>query len=281
MDLLPILQHAGLQDYSVRPVSGGDTNRAFCLTKANEKYFLKINEAKRYPDMFEKEARALRHLHGKTALCIPQVVRVGEQDGTQYLVLEYLEADSKGSSWRELGEGLAALHRHTRDSFGWEEDNYIGSLQQSNTAASNWTDFYAEQRILPLIKQLRDSKQLAAGEILLAERLCSRLHLLFPVEAPSLLHGDLWSGNVMLASKGPAIFDPALYYGHREMDLGMSLLFGGFEPAFYSAYESVWPLQKGWRERVPLTQLYPLLVHACLFGGHYAGSAVAAMRRFA
>lgn len=276
-----LLASCGLEGFACKSVHGGDINQTFCLTRNKERYFMKLNDARRYPRMLEKEANALTFMKGKTQLCIPDVIMAGEADGMQYLVLEWLEAHNKSKNfWKNFGEGLVTLHRQTQDSFGWTEDNYVGSLHQSNLPASTWSLFYAGQRILPLVKQLCVNGHMTSQDMQLSEKLCDRLDGLFPKEPPALLHGDLWSGNFMPCTKGPAIYDPAIYYGHREMDLGMSLLFGGFADEFYDVYENAWPLEKGWRQRIPLTQLYPLLVHACLFGGHYIETARTVIRKF-
>lgn len=277
-----ILEACGLGGADTRPVPGGDINSAFCARHRGADYFIKVNDAALYPAMFLKEANALKVLKATTSLCVPEVISSGEANGKQYLVLSWLEAGTAHKDfWQYFGQGLADLHRQTQNNFGWMEDNYIGSLHQSNSAADSWSEFYAGQRLLPLIKKLYDKRQMSKGDSQLAEKLCCRLDDLFPEERPALLHGDLWSGNFMISDKGPAIYDPAAYYGHREMDLGMSLLFGGFAAQFYEAYEQAWPPEKGWRQRVPLTQLYPLLVHACLFGSAYAERAGGMIRKFA
>jgi fructosamine-3-kinase len=173
-------------------------------------------------------------------------------------------------SWEKLGRGLASIHQEQHINFGWESDNYIGSLVQVNTTYSDWHSFYTECRIMPLVKQLVDKGFFSDNDLNCALEWCSKLKDLFPAEPPSLLHGDLWSGNYMITAQADvAIFDPAVYYGHREMDLGMTLLFGGFDQRFYTAYNEAYPLQPGWQQRIAATQLYPLLVHAVLFGGHY------------
>ena len=134
---------------------------------------------------------------------------------------------------------------------------------------------------MPLVKRLVNTGILTQQDLTTAELFCKRTSELFPTEPPSMLHGDLWSGNFMISTDGnAAIYDPAVYFGHREMDLGMTKLFGGFDQRFYDAYDEVYPLEKNWLKRLPLTQLYPLLVHAVLFGGHYVTSARATMQQF-
>ena len=192
----------------------------------------------------------------------------------QYLLLEWMQKGVISNGfWERFGKSLAGMHKKQQEHFGWEEDNYIGSLEQSNTPMDTWPQFYANARILPLVKKLFDSGSYTSKDTLIAESLCKKLPALFPEEAPSLLHGDLWAGNFMILPNGNAgLYDPAVYCGHREMDLGMTLLFGGFDSRFYLSYDQHFPLENGWKSRLPLTQLYPLLVHALLFGGHYIGS---------
>jgi fructosamine-3-kinase len=259
---------------SAESVSGGDINHAFKIKSNQSTVFLKLNSFGSFPGMFAREAEGLHALQQSTTLKVPQVIAHGEYDGQQYLLLEYLEkATARTNFWQQFAQGLSQLHEATNDTFGWTSSNYIGSLQQQNEPTSTWDKFYAEQRILPLCKTLFDEHDFSKQDIITAETLCKNLAAHFPKEQPSLLHGDLWSGNFMIASQDeepvPAIFDPAVYYGHREMDIGMSLLFGGFDKSFYDHYNDCFPLEKNWRKRIPLTQLYPLLVHAILFGGGY------------
>ncbi|MGC4235389.1 MAG: fructosamine kinase family protein, partial [Niabella sp.] len=148
-----------------------------------------------------------------------------------------------------------------------------GGLQQVNTPCKSWADFYTNHRILPLVKTLADAKIFSAKDIKAAESFCASLDGFFPDEKPALLHGDLWGGNYFTTQNGlTSIFDPAVYYGHREMDIGMTRLFGGFSPEFYAGYNEIYPLKNGWEQRLGYSQLYPLLVHAVLFGGHYVSN---------
>lgn len=276
-----ILDDCGLIAANCKPVHGGDINRAFCLEDGARKYFLKINDAQRYPGMFEKEARGLLALHDSSPLRVPKIIRTGICDQEQYLLTEWIESGKPRSSfWQDFGAGLAILHKKQQLKFGWGEDNYIGSLIQQNQPSPSWHVFYAEFRILPLVKKLFESGAFNRQDLLEAEAVCKKLEHIFPPESPSLLHGDLWSGNFMVGVNGEAIiFDPAVYCGHREMDLGMTNLFGGFDSRFYHGYQELYPLENGWQQRLPLTQLYPLLVHAVLFGGHYVASVRETLKR--
>jgi fructosamine-3-kinase len=276
-----IIEACGFSVERCTRVSGGDINDAFCIFIADKKYFLKVNDASEFPGMFEKEAKGLKALSENCTLNIPQVIKNGAAEDEQFLLLEWMENGPRNKNfWEDFGGGLAKLHLKKQEFFGWEEDNYIGSLVQANEQKNSWAEFYSQHRIMPLVKKIFDSGMFAAKEMKNAELLCSKLDQLFPNEHPSLLHGDLWSGNFMCSTKGPAIFDPAVYCGHREMDLGMCKLFGGFDNEFYEAYHQTYPLEKDWQKRIPLTQLYPLLVHAVLFGGGYASSAADTIRTF-
>ena len=233
--------------------------------------------------MFEKEAKGLDLLRKNCSLIIPKVIKTGFDDDKQYLVLEWLEKGSpEKDMWERFGATLAMMHQLPQEYFGLDEDNYIGSLDQVNARQSDWATFYAEYRIMPLIKILFDRGYCSETDLILANKFCSHLKNIFSSGYPALLHGDLWAGNYLIHSSGyAAIYDPAVYYGHREMDIGMTKLFGGFDQRFYDAYDHYYPLEKDWQKRLPLTQLYPILVHAVLFGGHYVSSALSIVRQYA
>ena len=256
-------------------VHGGDINKTYCLLTSTGKYFLKVNDKNEYPLMFELEANGLNKLREHCTLIIPGVIKYGYCNDQQYLLLEWLEKGiAKEDTWEKFGQGLAFMHKQPQKYFGFNEDNYIGSLKQINDPHNEWYSFYTECRIMPLVKKLSGAGSFSPTNIKDAEFFCNRLKNIFPVESPSLLHGDLWAGNYLISSPGyAAIFDPAVYFGHREMDIGMTKLFGGFDQRFYDLYNDTYPLEKGWGKRLPATQLYPLLVHAVLFGGHYIASA--------
>lgn len=282
MNLQAIFDDCGLSVRHYRPVHGGDINHCYCLQADTGSYFLKVNDRNRYPAMFEKEARGLDALRNNSSLLIPRVIKCGVVTSHQYLLLEWMEpGGSSADSWKRFGAALASMHLQRKDYFGWEEDNYIGSLRQLNTSHTRWSSFYAECRIIPLVKKLFDTHAFDKTDLQSATALSQKWDDLFPGEPPSLLHGDLWSGNFMMTKNGEAsLFDPAVYYGHREMDIGMTQLFGGFNQVFYESYQQVYSLETGWQQRLQLTQLYPLLVHAILFGGHYIGSCREIIRRF-
>ena len=267
-----------------RPVSGGCINDGVRVVTTGGDYFLKWNahEGHRF---FEVEADGLAALAATGTVRTPTVAaRGGEDDEIPWLLLGWIdEGRPNDVSWRRLGRELAALHRCEAASarYGWHCDNVIGSLPQPNTPADDWGDFWARLRIRPLARELLTRGAISQRQVSVIERAADRaVHLLGPAslsDGPSLLHGDLWSGNVLFAHGGqPVLIDPAVYVGHREVDLAMCRLFGGFPPHFYESYTEAWPLLPGHRRRVAIYQLYPLLVHARLFGGGYVASAVRA-----
>ena len=278
-----IFDECGLNVQRCEQENGGDINLAWCLFSSQGKYFLKVNDKDKYPGMFQKEANGLDLLRKHCTLVIPGVIKNGECGQYQYLLLEWLEkAAPQKNMWENFGSGMAMLHKHTQQYFGLNEDNYIGSLKQNNTSHNEWHSFYTTCRVMPLVKMLFDAGSFSSKDIDNANSFCKNLKDIFPVGSPSLLHGDLWGGNFLVTpSATAAIFDPAVYFGHREMDIGMTKLFGGFDRRFYSAYHEVYPLENGWERRLPVTQLYPLLVHALLFGGHYIMSAAKVIKEFA
>jgi protein-ribulosamine 3-kinase len=162
-----------------------------------------------------------------------------------------------------------------------KENNFIGSLVQLNTEKSNWFEFFVEYRLQPLVEMALEHKKLNRSHEDLFQNLYKKILDIFPIEKPTLLHGDFWNGNFMPNADGqPLIFDPAVYYGHREMDIAMSQLFGGFHQRFYDSYNESFPLEQGWKERSRVANLYPLLVHVNLFGGSYIGEVEATLKAY-
>jgi fructosamine-3-kinase len=213
----------------------------------------------------------LRLLSEKSSLRVPGVVALGTIDQTRYLILEWIDKGRySGNFWSNFGEKLAQQHRISASTFGLAFDNHIGRLPQSNSEHTKWIDFFQEERIRPQLKLARDSQLIDKTFISRFELFFKKIADLIPAEPPALVHGDLWSGNFMSDESGePLIFDPAVYYGHREMDIAFTTLFGGFDPQFYDAYQNYYPLEKGFEERIEIHNIYPLLVHVNLFGPSY------------
>lgn len=264
------------------PVGGGSINDAYRLDTDHGAFFVKTNSADRFPSLFEAEADGLERLRKAAAIRVPEVIATGEDHDDAYLLLEHIGSSArKADFWEDFGRSLARLHQHSSDRFGLERANYIGSLKQVNTPHLEWSNFFLHCRLEPQVELARNKQRIGMGDVLRFERLYSKLASLFPKEAPALLHGDLWSGNFLTGAHGePVLIDPAVYYGHREMDLAMTKLFGGFDAEFYAAYHAEQPLEQGWEERMDLCNLYPLLVHVNLFGGGYAAQVQALLKRF-
>ncbi len=254
------------------PISGGCINHSHKLETTAGNLFVKFNSTARYPALFEEEARGLLILQEAKAIHVPEVILTGDHQAFSFIVLEFLESGiERDDYWENAGMQLAKLHKVSAKNFGLDHDNYIGSIPQSNHRHDDWISFFLEERILAIGSDIVSPYR---------DKLERTLHEKIPLEVPSLLHGDLWNGNIMCGVEGTAcFFDPAIYFGHREMDLAMTRLFGGFAPVFYKAYHSAFPLREGFNERVDLYNLYPLLVHVKLFGGSYAQQVLDILKR--
>lgn len=269
---------------SVSQVSGGSINEAAKLVIENGgPAFLKWNRTAD-PDMFEKEVTGLKLLRdADTGLRVPEVLLQGTlKESTGYLLLEFIEDGRPGNqSARNFGEQLAALHEHRGESFGLDEDNYIGRLPQSNNRHNDWVNFFIDERMEPQLQMALESGKFRSSITGTFNNMYRKLEEIFPADRPSLLHGDLWGGNYFYDTEGTAvIYDPAVYYGHREIELAFTHLFGGFSSAFYEAYDSVLPREPGFKQRKDIYNLYPLLVHANLFGGSYARQVEGIVKQF-
>lgn len=262
------------------PVSGGSINQSYRLDGRNgTSYFVKLNDAQHLP-MFVAESDGLAAITATNTLRAPHPIIHGIAGHQSFLVLEHLTLAARGDA-KTLGTQLAAMHRHTAPQFGFAQGNFIGTTSQPNTWTDDWITFWREQR-------LGFQLELAAlnghgGEIRqLGEHLLDELPAFFEgyTPRPSLLHGDLWSGNhAYLADGTPVIFDPATYYGDRECDIAMTELFNGYPTAFYDAYQSAWLLDAGYEKRRDLYNLYHVLNHANLFGGGYIRQSAQMMDR--
>jgi len=298
-----LFQHLGepVEVLDTQFLNGGDINTAARVFTSLGTFFVKWNQAdlsgtgrqridEAMPDgddLFAVEAKGLSLLRGVNAIRVPAEVGYGRQGDQAYLILEYIESGTAGllgappAYWTKLGYQLAELHAHTQPQFGLCYDNFIGTLPQRNTLTTTGCDFFFEHRLLPqagqaLYNGLLDKKQYDA-----LFRLRDQLPNLLPADRPALLHGDLWTGNVLITETGqPALVDPAVYYGLREAELAFTYLFGGFDTRFYEAYAELFPLESGFAERIPIYNLYPLLVHVNLFGSGYVSGVERVLNRF-
>lgn len=279
-EVLNLPNQSSIQEFL--PAGGGCINQGGKLKTTIGSFFLKWNDDKKFPAMFETEGKGLGLLYQQNAIRIPKVIGQGKNRTHQFLLLEFIEQKSQSRNyWKKLGQRLASLHQCSSESFGLDHDNYIGSLRQYNHPNLNWINFFIEQRLDVQVRLAIESGVADAGWEKKFEALFVKLPSLMAVEKPSLIHGDLWSGNLISDEKGePCLIDPAVYYGNREADLAMTRLFGGFGEEFYSAYEEAFPLQRGADKRVDLYNLYPLLVHVNLFGGSYVHSVESILRTY-
>ena len=255
---------------SRQPLSGGDINNVILMVCEKGKFVLKSNEYA-LPDFFEKEAAGLLLMknHG---LNVPEVLDIGKK----HLLLDYLEPGKKDDA--AAARQLAAMHKICQKNFGLEYDNYIGSLQQKNGVFESWAQFYIQRRIDPQLDLFFRNKPNPDENHWQNLRTWIMNNIL--PEFSSLLHGDIWGGNLYHSARGPCFIDPAVYRGHYMVDLAFTEMFGGFGHNFYSAYNEILPVDKTYADLKSLYQIYPMLVHANLFGGSYYSSALMLAKKY-
>jgi protein-ribulosamine 3-kinase len=272
-------EHSHSRIDGLKPLAGGCISQAQRLTTTSGKtYILKMNTSAP-EDMFTREAEGLGALKQASGPRVPEPFLAGKT----YLLLEDLAPEKPQSGyWESFGQQLANLHSVHSSEFGFPHQNYLGSTPQPNKTTRNGWTFFAEQRLNYQAKLAHKCGYLSEAEHLSISNLAAKLPELIPEQPASLLHGDLWSGNAMTGPEGePAMIDPAAHYGWREAELGMTRLFGGFPERFYSSYDEAYPLESGWRARLPIYNLYHLLNHLNLFGSGYHGQVIAILDQFA
>lgn len=251
--------------------AGGCINLTTKISDGKRDFFVKTNTANQL-DMFVSEAIALKQIHATQTIRVPQPICWGIAGDTAYLVMENLNLGGS-QNWEAMGRNLAAMHRIASNrGFGWDRDNTIGATPQINNWTNNWIDFWREYR---LAFQIRLAKRKGWHCHLPEEKIYAAIPKFFCdyQPQPSMVHGDLWGGNAAFMNGEPVIFDPALYFGDREVDLAMTELFGGFPSQFYRAYNAAYPLDTGYQQRKTLYNLYHILNHFNLFGGGYGSQA--------
>ena len=266
----------------IQPISGGDIAEAFVVHTTTDRFFVKHQKGKQALAMLKAEQLGLETIAATNTIATPQVIDCISYDHGALLLLEYITPKAATTSdFSRLGDGLAALHRCSSNTFGFAQDNFIGSLPQLNSQHQDWSSFYIHERLLPQLLLAQSKELLEQNEIPNITVMEERCKALFQKVQPSLLHGDLWSGNYLISENGtPFLIDPAVYYGDREVDLAMTQLFGGFDLPFYQAYHNTFALENGANERVELYQLYYLLVHLNLFGRSYYGSVIRLLKSY-
>lgn len=281
-------QTGSAPEYQQR-LGGGSINDAAVVRLRGEQKVLKWNSARLY-DMFEVEQQGLELLHKhRGALEVPEAEAAGvdEAGDISWILMPFIPSGKGGrSAQKTFGRGLAELHRAGQregvTEFGLHHDNYIGRLPQDNRPMTAWPDFFIDRRIRPQLEAAVQAGLMPQSSFSELDAITRKIGDIFPDESPALLHGDLWGGNYLYTTTGTAaLIDPAVYYGHREMELAFTMLFGRFAPRFYEAYEETWPLAPGFADRKDLCNLYPVLVHVNLFGHGYTGQARAILRKYA
>lgn len=263
-------------DYQIKErtrLNGGDVNECYMISDGEQRYFVKTNSREFFPK-FEAEGEGLKEIRETDTVFVPELITMGHTKHHAYIILNYLATkpleNSKASY--QFGEQLGLLHQWgEQKEYGADQDNYIGETLQPNPWHKKWGRFFAEQRIGWQL-QLLDEKGIHFGNI---DEIVDAVKagLLNHNPRPSLLHGDLWHGNAAHSAFGPICYDPASYWGDRECDIAMTELFSGFQPEFYQGYESIFPLDQGYQKRRPIYNLYHILNHCNLFGGHYLADA--------
>ncbi|WP_185782554.1 fructosamine kinase family protein [Croceivirga lutea] len=268
---------------SIRAVSGGDISAAYGITADTEQFFCKVNGSPQGLALFEAEQQGLQALRKTKTISVPKVLWCGTFEGNAILVMEHITAkQASATDLEKLGQQLAVLHQLSAPpTFGFSNANFIGSLPQQNRTHSKWVDFFVQERLVPQFKLARDTQLVTATELPTESKLLKRCEALFPEVQPALLHGDLWSGNYLISENGePYLIDPSVYYGHAEVDIAMTRLFGGFGQRFYDAYHEIRPEVSGCNERTALYQLYYLLAHLNMFGVSYKNSVLEIVKRY-
>ena len=271
------------------PLGGGSISRVERLETTAGPFVVKSMAAA--PDgMFEAEAAGLEAIRAAASgFVVPRVIAavtncpVDSGDPLPFLVIEFLAPGPASTAQHEtVGRCLAALHRTSSARFGFLRDTFCGATRQVNTWTPAWVPFYTTQRLGTQVDLARRAGRLDTADLRILARLLSRLDtwLLEPVEGPALIHGDLWNGNLHTTPHGPALLDPSVSFSHREAELGMMTLFGGFHRRVFDAYDEAFPLEHGWRDRQPLYELYHLLNHLNLFGAGYHRAVMDVARRF-
>ncbi|GAC1425121.1 MAG: fructosamine kinase family protein [Flavisolibacter sp.] len=282
--LLPLLsKHLQSPVTHAQRVSGGSINECYRIHTLKQAFFCKHNSASKFPLLFIKEKDALECINSSGYIKTPKVLDCFEEENRQFLLLEWIEEGPRNKAfWVQFGEELAAMHLMKGTDFGWRENNYIGSVEQNNTYSNNWILFFMNQRLIPLAEKCLELHLLEKRHFQQFEHLWKVMPVVFDSnEQPFLVHGDLWNRNFLCNYQSqPYLIDPAIYYGHPSLDMGMTDLFKGFGQEFYRAYQYHRPFQPNYKEQWNICNLYPLLIHLFLFGSSYKNPIEAILNKF-
>jgi fructosamine-3-kinase len=257
--------------FSVLPLGGGCINQCYRIVGRKEQVFLKVNSTHQFPSLFVKEKNGLSTIGQSQTIAVPNVITVEEVEEEQLLMLQWVQRGNPDLLfWTRFGEQLAAMHQISKPYFGHDENNFMGSVPQDNSPGESWCQFFVQNRLQPLSKKCIDARLLQPDFQEKLAKLYRRLPGIFREGPSSLVHGDLWSGNFICNDHSqPVLIDPAVHYGNSAADLGMTLLFGGFDKRFYEAYHYHSPIDQNHKEQWEVCNLYPLLIHLLLFGKSY------------
>lgn len=260
-------------NFNWQTIEGGSINKTYKVSTPTNTFFVKSNAITVFKNGFKEEVLGLQFLEKNNAF-VPEIIFEGTFENEIFLILEWIEKGTETNLfWENFAHQLAQLHQQKSTKFGLDYSNYMGQLPQKNTYFNDFITFFIENRLKPQVKLAFDSKKLEKKHLEQFNVLYSDINSIFPVEKPAAIHGDLWSGNYMCSTQEKAILiDPAVYYGHREIDIAMTQLFGGFPEIFYKKYNEIYPLAPCFNLRTNFYNLYPLLVHLNLFGNPYLKS---------
>lgn len=267
---------------SFKPASGGCINNGGKIETEKGEFFMKWNASKSFPKMFTAESMGLGLLAKSQCIQVPEVLEVYEGSHHACIVMEHIQRGPRAKNyWTDLAQSLACLHKTSRNQYGLDHNNYIGSLHQYNHNEDRWIDFFINNRLQPQVKLALEHGQLNRSDLEIYNQFKRAIPNILNEEKPALVHGDLWSGNLMTGPEGnPVLIDPAVAYVHRETELAFTRLFGGFDQEFYDTYQSIFPMDPGYQERFDIYNVYPLLVHVNLFGGGYYQQAMNIISRY-
>jgi protein-ribulosamine 3-kinase len=263
----------------LKMLSGGCINNASRVESSSGVFFIKWNSPDLVP-MFESEAKGLEILAKAGAIRVPEIYAFGHNEECSYLILEFIEPQPPGKNfWKNFGIALSMLHRESKPKYGLDFNNYIGSLPQKNDLNDDWQSFFIHNRLEAQLKIGIDKGSIDTSCLSDFEKLFKKIPDILFSDKPALIHGDLWSGNIIIAGQ-VCLIDPAVYYGNREAEIAYTKLFGEVDQDFYNAYQESFPIVKGFTERSEIYNLYPLLVHVNLFGGSYLDQVKQILKRF-
>ena len=281
--LIPYLSEKLCEEIELtKPLSGGSISSAYLVVTSNLKYFLKVNSESDALQMFHEEQRGLNAIKETGTINVPQAYFVDHLYKKAFILMDYIESKRPiDEDYKRLGLELAKLHQVTGNEFGFSDDNFIGSLPQSNKKHENWSEFYWSQRIYPQLLLAQKHSLLDKREVPVKDHFIEIFEQITHDVKPSLLHGDLWGGNYLISADGtPYLIDPAVYYGHSMVDIAMSQLFGSFNSEFYNSYHTIMEKPMQYSEQIDLYQLYYLLVHLNMFGKGYYSSVSSILNRY-